>query len=170
MIMELSDIIEDLADKIGIYGEQRSCWVSLTERAIRQALETERKLDADRSDQRRRLAGRNGHGEAVKTLGQIARDVARGPEGGDYLLRIDHPENVTLWEAVAQAVRAEVLRWKPMSDAPKDREIEVKRERGAVSKVTDYFSVQYEEASSTWKSPNGAHYLLNDMDGWRDLE
>jgi hypothetical protein len=41
---ELDDIAEDLADKLGIYGEERSYWVSEFMQRVRRAIEVEKKL------------------------------------------------------------------------------------------------------------------------------
>lgn len=40
---ELDDIAEDLADKLGIYGEERSHWTFEFKQRVRAAVELERK-------------------------------------------------------------------------------------------------------------------------------
>lgn len=44
-IEELDDIAEELASKLGIYGQERSFWVSEIKERIRKAVEVERKLE-----------------------------------------------------------------------------------------------------------------------------
>jgi hypothetical protein len=46
-IEELDDISEDMADKLGIYGEERSIWVSEFTRRTREALRIEQLLRAN---------------------------------------------------------------------------------------------------------------------------
>ena len=61
-IEELDDISEDIADKLGIYGEERSAWTSEFTNRMRAALRTEQLL---------RLNERSGNWESHKaeTLG-----------------------------------------------------------------------------------------------------
>jgi hypothetical protein len=49
MIEELGDIIEELADKLGIYGEERSFWVADFTRRVRASAEVEAILAAHRN-------------------------------------------------------------------------------------------------------------------------
>ena len=69
-------------------------------------------------------------------------------------------------EAGAQAVRAEVLRWRPMATAPKDREIEVKYDGWRRAPVTW-------QHDALWRTPeSGSHKYISEerCSGWRDIE
>lgn len=46
---ELDDIAEELADKLGIYGEERSYWTADFKRRVRAAVALEHKLALNRS-------------------------------------------------------------------------------------------------------------------------
>lgn len=46
-IEDLDDIAEEMADKLGIYGEERSHWVSAFKERIQNALDVQRKLRPD---------------------------------------------------------------------------------------------------------------------------
>jgi hypothetical protein len=46
-IEELDDIAEDLADKLGIYSEERQHWTYEFKQRVRQAVDIERKLAVD---------------------------------------------------------------------------------------------------------------------------
>jgi hypothetical protein len=46
-IEELDDIAEDLADKLGIYGEKRSHWVYEFKNRVRAAINVERLLNGN---------------------------------------------------------------------------------------------------------------------------
>ena len=106
-------------------------------------------------------------GEAV-TLGQIAKAAAQdfaGNKDVDFVyLRPDKVE--AYFESIAQAVRAEVLRWKPMSEAPRDRKVEVKYDDWRAAPVT-------RQHEGLWRTPeSGPHkYISEDRcSGWREIK
>jgi hypothetical protein len=49
-IEELDDIAEDLADKLGIYSEERQHWTYEFKQRVRKAIETEQALAAHTKD------------------------------------------------------------------------------------------------------------------------